>query len=59
MAGNAIPYESLLINFAFQLEDRGEIHVRRVYGLVDLIAHFGGLALALFLILNIFMSAYA
>lgn len=59
MINSAIPFEYRLINFAFHLEDRGDVYVRRVYGLFDLISHFGGLALGLLLILNVFMGSYA
>lgn len=47
------------MNFAFHLEGKGDVSVRRVYGLLDLIASFGGLALGLVLFLYIFVGTYA
>ena len=47
------------MSFAVHLEDKGEIYVRKVYGIFDLIAYFGGLSLGLILIINLFMSTYA
>jgi len=47
------------MNFAFHLEEKGEVSARRVFGLLDLIVNFGGLAFGLVLIMYVFMGTYA
>ena len=56
---SGIPKEALIMNFAFQLEDKGSVYIRRVYNMFDFISHIGGLVIFLLFCAYLLLGNYA